>query len=96
MRGVKRCQESTGRMKKHRYSSEFKVTAVKLATASMESLFHTTKTEWIRGWTFATFAELEAALTAYIRFYNRRRLAGSGNCAAACCTNSLVSQLHTA
>jgi len=26
MRGVKRCQESTGRMKKHRYSNEFKVT----------------------------------------------------------------------
>jgi len=24
MRGVKRCRESTGRMKKHRYSSEFK------------------------------------------------------------------------
>ena len=33
MRGVKRCQESTGRMKKHRYSNEFKVTAVKLASA---------------------------------------------------------------
>src|SRR3989304_2716703 len=32
MRGVKRCQGSTGRMKKHRYSSEFKGTAVKLAT----------------------------------------------------------------
>ena len=31
MRGVKRCRSSTGRMKKHRYSSEFKVTAVKLA-----------------------------------------------------------------
>jgi len=31
MRGVKRCQESTGRMKKHRYSNEFKVTAVKMA-----------------------------------------------------------------
>ena len=26
MRGVKRCQESTGRIKKHRYSNEFKVT----------------------------------------------------------------------
>jgi transposase-like protein len=38
MRGVKRCQESTGRMKKHRYSHEFKVTAVKMATANMESL----------------------------------------------------------
>ena len=33
MRGVKRCQGSTGRMKKHRYSNEFKVTAVKMATA---------------------------------------------------------------
>ncbi len=33
MRGVKRCQESMGRMKKHRYSNEFKVTAVKMATA---------------------------------------------------------------
>ena len=33
MRGVKRCQGSTGRVKKHRYSHEFKVTAVKMATA---------------------------------------------------------------
>ena len=33
MRGVKRCQGSTGRMKKHRYSSEFKVTTVKMANA---------------------------------------------------------------
>lgn len=33
MRGVKRCQESTGRMKKHRYGNEFKVTAVKRANA---------------------------------------------------------------
>ena len=33
MRGVKRCQGSTGRMKKHRYSNEFKVTAVKIANA---------------------------------------------------------------
>ena len=33
MRGVKRCQGSTGRMKKHRYSNEFKVTAVKMANA---------------------------------------------------------------
>ena len=32
MRGVKRCRESTGRMKRHRYSSEFKVTAVRLAS----------------------------------------------------------------
>ena len=33
MRGVKRCQGSTGRMKKHRYSHEFKVTAVKMANS---------------------------------------------------------------
>ncbi len=33
MRGVKRGQASTGRMKKHRYGNEFKVTAVKMATA---------------------------------------------------------------
>ncbi len=33
MRGVKRGQESTGRMKKPRDSHEFKVTAVKMATA---------------------------------------------------------------
>ena len=33
MKGVKRCQESTGRMRKHRYSTEFKVTAVKMASA---------------------------------------------------------------
>jgi transposase-like protein len=32
MRGVKQIAGSTGRMKKHRYSREFKVTAVKLAT----------------------------------------------------------------
>ena len=32
MRGIKQCEESTGRMKKHRYSSEFKVTAVRLAS----------------------------------------------------------------
>ena len=31
MRGIKQCEGSTGRMKKHRYSSEFKVTAVRLA-----------------------------------------------------------------
>ena len=31
MRGIKQCEGSTGRMKKHRYSSEFKVTAVMLA-----------------------------------------------------------------
>jgi len=33
MRGVKRCQGSTGWRKKYRYSNEFKVTAVKMATA---------------------------------------------------------------
>ena len=33
MRGVKRGQGSTGRMKKHRYSHEFKVTAVKMVNA---------------------------------------------------------------
>lgn len=33
MRGVKQCQESTGRMKTHRYSREFKLTAVKLTNA---------------------------------------------------------------
>ena len=32
MRGVKQISGSTGRMKKHRYSREFKVTAVKLAS----------------------------------------------------------------
>jgi len=61
-------------MKKHRDSHEFKVTAAKMATAHMESFFHTMKAEWIRGRIFATFAELEAALTAYIRFYNHHRL----------------------
>lgn len=33
MRGVKQVKESTGRGKKHRYSSEFKVTAVKMASS---------------------------------------------------------------
>ena len=33
MRGVKQCQGSTGRMRTHRYSTEFKVTAIKLANA---------------------------------------------------------------
>lgn len=70
MRGVKRGQVSTGRLKKHRYSNEGEVTAVKMANAHMESFFHTMKIEWIRGRTFATFA----ALTAYIRFYNHYRL----------------------
>ena len=31
MRGVRQCKESVGRMRKHRYSNEFKVTAVKMA-----------------------------------------------------------------
>ena len=34
MRGVTRCQGSTGRMKKHRYGNEFKVTAVRMAAVS--------------------------------------------------------------
>lgn len=42
--------------------------------AHMESFFHTMKAEWIRGRTFATLGELEAALRAYIYFYNHRRL----------------------
>jgi len=29
---------------------------------------------WIRGRTFASFAELETALTAYFRFYDHHRL----------------------
>src|SRR3989344_4976379 len=33
MKGVKQVKESTGREKKHRYSPEFKVTAVKMARA---------------------------------------------------------------
>jgi transposase InsO family protein len=45
--------------------------------AHMESFFHTLKTEWIRGRSFATFAELEAALKAYIGFYNHHRLHSS-------------------
>jgi transposase InsO family protein len=42
--------------------------------AHIESFFHTMKTEWIRGRTFTTFAELEAALKAYSRVYNHHRL----------------------
>jgi transposase len=34
MRGVKQVKGSTGRGKKHRYSSEFKVTAVKMASSA--------------------------------------------------------------
>jgi len=74
MRGVKRCQESTGRMKKHRYGDEFKITAMKMANTHMESFFHAMKSEWIRGRTFATLTELEAALTATNRFYSHHRL----------------------
>ena len=33
MKGVKQCQTSAGRMRKHRYSTEFKVTAVKMASS---------------------------------------------------------------
>jgi hypothetical protein len=61
-------------MKQQRNRNEFKMTAVKMANAHMESFFHTMKTERIRGRTFTTFAELEAALTASIRFYNHHRL----------------------
>ena len=42
--------------------------------AHMESFFHSMKTEWIRGRIFGSFGELEAALTAYFRFYNHHRL----------------------
>ena len=42
--------------------------------AHMESFFHSMKAEWIRGRTFTSFAELEAAVRAYIRFYNHHRL----------------------
>ena len=50
------------------------MTAVTRVNAHMESFFHTMKTEGIRGRTFGTFAALEAALTAYIRFYNHHCL----------------------
>ena len=33
MKGVKQCQTSAGRMRKHRYSTEFKVIAVKMASS---------------------------------------------------------------
>jgi transposase len=33
MKGVKQVKASTGRMRKHRYSTEFKVTAVKMASS---------------------------------------------------------------
>ena len=37
MQGVKQCKESTGRMRNHRYSTEFKVTAVKMIALSQVS-----------------------------------------------------------
>ena len=45
-----------------------------MANACMKSFYDTMRREWIRGGTFATFTDLEAAPTAYIRFYNYRRL----------------------
>lgn len=42
--------------------------------AHMESFFHSMKAEWIRGKTFTSFSELEAAIKHYIRFYNHQRL----------------------
>lgn len=42
--------------------------------AHMESFFHSMKAEWIRGKTFTSFPELEAAIRSYIHFYNHRRL----------------------
>jgi putative transposase len=42
--------------------------------AHMESFFHSLKAEWIRGRAFASLSELDAALRAYMRFYNTRRL----------------------
>ena len=42
--------------------------------AHMESFFHSMKVEWIRGKSFNTFTELEAAVKSYIRFYNHHRL----------------------
>ena len=42
--------------------------------AHMESFFHSMKAEWIRGKTFHTFTELEAAVKGYMRFYNHHRL----------------------
>jgi hypothetical protein len=43
-------------MKKHRYSNEFKVTAVKMANAPWSRSSTPLKPEWIRSRTFATFA----------------------------------------
>lgn len=42
--------------------------------AHMESFFHSMKTELIHGRSFTTDAELRAAISRYIAFYNRRRL----------------------
>lgn len=107
MRGVKRCQASTGRMKQHRYSNEFKVTAVKMATApdietkavaEALNIHPFMLSRWKKEYREGTLKgaahpklkeqkamevavaeekrirELEAALTAYIRFYNHHRL----------------------
>jgi transposase InsO family protein len=41
--------------------------------AHMESFFHSLKTEWLFGMTFRTDSDLRAALSDYVRFYNRRR-----------------------
>ena len=73
MRGVKRSQGSTGRMKKHRYSNEFKVTAVKMANAHMESFFHSMKAEGIHGATFADTKAVAQHVYRYIPFYNSKR-----------------------
>lgn len=45
--------------------------------AHMESFFHSLKTEWLFGMTFHTDADLRAALSDYVRFYNRKRLHSS-------------------
>ena len=107
MRGINRCQGSTGRMKKHRYGSEFKVTAVTMATAQAvetkavaealdippvhalaleervsgggaEGSAHPYLKELKAMEVIVAKAQrirrLEAALTAYIRFYNHYRL----------------------
>ena len=72
MRGVKRCKESTGRMRKHR--SSMNRPGHPGDNAHMESFFHSLKAEWIRGKTFSNFSELETAIRDYIRFYNHQRL----------------------
>jgi len=76
MQGVKRCQESTGRMKKHRYSNEFKVTGVKRADAQdivTKAIAEALSIPPSMGRTVATHAELESPPAAYVRFYDHRR-----------------------